>query len=174
MKKLILLNYDNFYKPYQGILGNIKNTKCIDPLSLSPNWLDGLNIHLKSLSKFNPYFIRRCLIILLWKEITENRILHIKCKDFLRQMSAYKFQGFITIEINSLSLPKVLYDIIEINYMLNLINILNFVWNNFHWVSYACLASEEYTSLVVCNDHVPLINISAPRIKYMIIISVLF
>ena len=37
-------------------------------------------------------------------------------------MSAYKFQAFIIIDLDSLNLPKVLYDMIEIN-KLNLIKI---------------------------------------------------
>ena len=40
--------------------------------------------------------------------------------NFQRQMSAYKFQVFITVGINTLSLPTVLYDATEMNSMLNL------------------------------------------------------
>ena len=49
-------------------------------------------------------------------------------------MSVYKFQVFITIDRNSLSIPKVFYDTTEINDLLNLINkdISNFVQNNFY------------------------------------------
>ena len=40
--------------------------------------------------------------------------------NFCRWMSAYKFQVFITISINSLSLPKLLCDTTEINNIFNL------------------------------------------------------
>ena len=67
---------------------------------------------------------------------------------FQKQMSAYKFQVFITIGINLLSLSKLLYDTTEIDNTLNLINIFfNFVQNNFNWVNNVYFVSKEYTPL---------------------------
>ena len=43
------------------------------------------------------------------KDITTNWILHITGANFQRQMSAYEFQVFITIGINSMSLVSVLW-----------------------------------------------------------------
>ena len=55
------------------------------------------------------------------REITENWILQIRNTDFRKQMSAYKFQEFISISINSTSLLKMFYDTNEMNTTLKVI-----------------------------------------------------
>ena len=52
---------------------------------------------LNSLSKFTSCFVGK-YIILWWKEIIANWILHIRGTDFQRSVSAYKLEVFISVQ----------------------------------------------------------------------------
>ena len=99
-----------------------------------------------SLYSKSLHFAMKCHIILLCKEIIANWILHITGRNFQKRMSAYKFQVFITLNINSPSLPPVLKDTTEIN-MLYFIDkdIFNLIQNNLYWVSNVNFVSYKYT-----------------------------
>ena len=75
-----------------------------------------------------------------WNEITADWILHMRGTDFQSQMINYKFQVFITINVNPLSRHKVLCEETEINNILHLINkdVPYLVQNNF-WLEKQCL-----------------------------------
>ena len=86
----------------------------IDSLSLPADSKCSVYLLSTLCSHIHSFFNLKGHIILLWKETIVNWILHITGTDFQRQMSAYEFQVFFTIGINSLHPSKMLYDLTEI------------------------------------------------------------